>query len=553
MSRPPTRRARRRPHLVTGRAVGLDIGTHAVRAVELAFGRDDATITRFGQVALPAGAVVDGEVVDGHAVATAIRRLWSECRFRTRRVIVGLANQRVIVRQAEVPALPEEDLRLALRYQAGDLVPFPIDDALLDCRVLEPVDVGEDEDPRVRILLVAAQRDMVLSMLGAVESAGLQPVLVDLAPFALLRTFDPDIASDGGAEALVCIGAGVTTVVVHEAGVPRFVRMLLVGGASTTEAIAAELQIGLDAAEELKRAGDARVDELVDRQLAALVDEVQGSLDYYVAQVDTAALRRVVVTGGGSLLAGLAERLQATVGAPVEVGHPLLAARVGRTGVPEARLIDAEPMLAVPIGLALAGRPSPGQGRPLSLLPDELAAARVERRRTALAGTGVVVLAGLLMAAWTTRAGDVDAQRAKARLANGRAAAIVARSGRQTTVPLATQVGQRRTLVKGALTDDVAWDAVLQRIAGVMPNDSWLVSFSATKGKSGTAVTFSGFGADQSAAARWLIAMQDVDVLSGLWLPQSTKSGNGVQFTSTATLTPAALTNRLGIYTGSQQ
>ena len=176
----------------------------------------------------------------------------------------------------------------------------------------------EGEDPRARILLVAAQRDMVMSLLTAVESAGLTPVMVDLAPFALMRAVAAEGASgehiggedaveddgEGHAEALVCIGAGVTTVVVHEAGVPRFVRMLLVGGGSITEAIASELRIGLDAAEELKRSGDARVDGLIDRQITALVDEVQGSLDYYVAQVESAALRRVVLTGGSSLLAG---------------------------------------------------------------------------------------------------------------------------------------------------------------------------------------------------------------------------------------------------------
>jgi type IV pilus assembly protein PilM len=549
MSRPPYRRSPRRPKLVTGRAVGLDVGTHAVRAVEVAFGRDDATITRFGQVALPLGAVVDGEVVDQHAVASAIRRLWAQCRFRTRNVVVGLANQRVIVRQAEVPALPEEDLRLALRYQAGDLVPFPIDDALLDCRVLEPVEVGPDEDQRVRILLVAAQREMVMSVLDAVVSAGLTPVLVDLAPFALLRAFAHDVTTDGDAEALVCIGAGVTTVVVHESGVPRFVRMLLVGGASVTDAIATELQVGVDAAEELKRSADSRADALVDQQVAALVTEVQGSLDYYVAQADSAPLRRVLVTGGGSRLAGLAERLQAAVGAPVEIGHPLMAARVGRTGVPESKLIDAEPMLAVPIGLALAGRP--GQGRPLSLLPGELTVARTERRRTAFAGAGVAVMAGLLATGWTVRQGDVNAEQAKARLASGRTKAILARSGRQTAVPVTAQVGQRRALVRTALTDDVSWDVVLQRIAGVMPDDAWLTSMSAAKGKNGIAVTFSGKGADQSSTARWLMAMQGVDLLSGLWLPQSTRSGNDVQFTSTAMLTPAARVDRASYYEGS--
>src|SRR4051812_38297897 len=99
------------------RAVGLDIGTHAVRAAELVLGRDEPVLERFGQVALPPGAVRDGEVVDAPAVAAALRRLWTEAGFRDRKVIVGVGNQRVFVREADVPAMADEDLRSALRFE----------------------------------------------------------------------------------------------------------------------------------------------------------------------------------------------------------------------------------------------------------------------------------------------------------------------------------------------------------------------------------------------------------------------------------------------------
>src|SRR5436309_13537228 len=111
------------------RAVGLDIGTSAVRAVELVLGREQITLTRFGQVALAPGVVRGGEVVDPAAVSSAIRRLWREAGFRTRQVITGVGNQRVVARQADLPEMNEEDLRSALQFQAEALITIPIEEA----------------------------------------------------------------------------------------------------------------------------------------------------------------------------------------------------------------------------------------------------------------------------------------------------------------------------------------------------------------------------------------------------------------------------------------
>src|SRR4051794_30177380 len=119
------------------RAVGLDVGTSAVRAVELVLGREQVTLTRFGQVALSPGAVRAGEVLDAPAVASAIRRLWREAGFRAKTVIVGVGNQRAVIRQADLPEMSDEDLRSALQFQATDLIPIPIEDAILDFQVLE--------------------------------------------------------------------------------------------------------------------------------------------------------------------------------------------------------------------------------------------------------------------------------------------------------------------------------------------------------------------------------------------------------------------------------
>jgi type IV pilus assembly protein PilM len=218
----------------------------------------------------------------------------------------------------------------------------------------------------LRVLLVAAARDMVSSTLDAVQRAGLQPSMVDLTSFAVLRS---QVSSVGTAhvaveaQALVDIGASVTNVVVHQGGVPRFVRILLMGGADITDAVAERLGVPADEAELLKQSRGLSavaaqvnadpVNRAIESTGGALVEEVRGSLDYYLAQPGAARIGSVVLSGGGSRLTGLLERLAAATRLPVDHASPLSVLRVGRTGLTSAQLAIVEPVVTVPVGLAL--------------------------------------------------------------------------------------------------------------------------------------------------------------------------------------------------------
>ena len=112
------------------RVIGLDVGTHAVRVAEVEL-EDPPRVTAFGQVALPYDAVRDGEIVDAGAVTKAVERLWNELGLGKGEVRLGIASPRVIVRTVDMPAMSEADLEGALRFQAGDLIPIPLDEAAL--------------------------------------------------------------------------------------------------------------------------------------------------------------------------------------------------------------------------------------------------------------------------------------------------------------------------------------------------------------------------------------------------------------------------------------
>lgn len=339
-------------------AIGLDIGSSAVRAVQLSGGRGGHTLDRLGQVMLPPGAVRDGEVVDPDAVVEALRILMSRYKFKGRKVALGVANQQVVVRQVDLPSLPPDQLRESLPFQVQDYIPIPVDQAQLDFELLEEF-TNPDGTQMSRLLLVAAAREMVDGLLDVLRKAKLEPVLLDLDAFALLRALDGGAVpgeGTGGGEMIVNVGSTVTNIVVHSGGTPRFVRILLMGGNSVTESLQNAFGMNWEQAEATKatpQTPGSPEAQMVAERAQRFIEEVRGSLDYYRAQGDSIQVERVVLSGGGALLPGLAERLSDAVRLPVDRGHPMQSLQIGKVGLGPEQLAEAEPFLAVAVGLAM--------------------------------------------------------------------------------------------------------------------------------------------------------------------------------------------------------
>lgn len=343
--------------------IGLDLGSTHVRAAEVCYprsrtaGRRIPTLTRYAHVPLPLGAVRDGEVADAATVTAAVRELWAKGKFSSRDVNIGVGNQRVVVRELELPWMPLAHIRASLPFQVQDLIPMPVEEALLDY-----YPTGERDGASGRMvqgMLVAATRDTVRANLMAVESAGLRPRMVDLNPFALLRA----LACDAYAEqtvALVDIGARITQVVVVAHGVPRFVRMLPSGGQNVTDAVAAALNIAASEAEDVKRVAGigypltadlAPAGEAISTVVRPLMEAVRNTFVYYASNNPGAGIETAVLTGGGAQLPGLDRYLASTSRLAVVPGDPLAALKVAAS----AELADVDrisPLLATPIGLA---------------------------------------------------------------------------------------------------------------------------------------------------------------------------------------------------------
>jgi type IV pilus assembly protein PilM len=370
--------------------IGLDIGSTAVRAVELMAG-DPPTIVRAAQVPLGAGAVENGEVKEPELVTAALRELWERGGFKSRQANMGVGNQRVVVREIALPYLPEKELRASLGFQVQEFIPMSVDEAVLD---YDPIAEFEQDDRRmIRMLLFAAQRQMVDSVVAAATGAKIEPVGLDLVPFALVRSIGTtgvgmDLEVEGD-EAVIDVGAHITNIVVHAGGTVRFVRILPSGGRDVTLAIARGIGVDDEVAERLKRGEDVEIEEAVEdvgdvgegptegtdegqtagavrpdvgrvREIAmqragTFVDEIRSSLEFYTAQAQGARIARVLVTGGGSKLEGFLELLRQRIPVQVDVGRVFQHVR-SQLSLSDEALAEAEPVLAVAVGLAIPGR-----------------------------------------------------------------------------------------------------------------------------------------------------------------------------------------------------
>jgi type IV pilus assembly protein PilM len=363
-------------------SVGLDIGTKAVRIAEVRYGGGRPTLTRFGRALLPAGAVEHGEVQQPELVASTVAGLWKQLGLKGRTVHVGVANRRCVVRVIELPAMSREDLEDAIRYQAQEHIPIPLADAVLDFEILEEIE-GPEGQKLQRVLVVAAERATIDPLLRALSAARLDAQTLELNAYPLVRCFAANGNGNGngngsqsGAHAIVDVGAGVTNVVVHHEGKIRFTRILPnFGGDEFTAAIVTALDVSEEEAEKLKRKASAILRKrakvvspewrpassqeesaanVIEPLLDRFVTEVRGSIDFFLAQHDAPQLDEIVLTGGGSLLGGLPERLSAALGVSVEQGHAFAHVPVGEAEVSEKQLSIAEPFLSVAVGLALA-------------------------------------------------------------------------------------------------------------------------------------------------------------------------------------------------------
>ncbi|MET0715247.1 MAG: type IV pilus assembly protein PilM [Mycetocola sp.] len=347
---------------MTAHIVGLDIGETAVRGVEVRVTpKSGASILRYHEVPLSEGAVRSGEVLEVNTVAAALKRLWLDGKFKTKDVVIGMGNQKVLARDLTVPRMPLASIRESLPFHVQDLIQVPVADALLDFYPIAEVE-GEN-GPAVSGLLIAAVKEAVMINLRAVREAGLSPVGVDLIGFALQRVLGK---STGETTALIDVGASTTNVVLAIDGVPRFIRIIPAGGEDITRALMSRLEIDRQQAEGLKRSiGLAPAAAHPEHRIAVgviedtageLLSSLRNTLKYFANTRQDGTAHRIALTGGAAQLPGFAQALGSITRVPITLIQPFGPQPDPTSRKQAAPAPDDEPRrsrMAVALGLGL--------------------------------------------------------------------------------------------------------------------------------------------------------------------------------------------------------
>jgi len=342
--------------------VGLTIEPGRIAAASVSV-NGSIRIEDGGWAELEPGVVRDGEVAEPEPLAQALRELWAQHPGLDKKLRIGVANSRIVVRTLLLPVITDpKQLAAAVNFQATDAIPMPIADAVLDYHAVGTVETPEG--PRQRIILVAARRDMINDVLTAVRAAGLKPSAIDLSAFGMIRALERQRRDGDSPELFVAVG-GLTNLAIADHGVCAFTRVAGGGLESLAADLAARREltsaqarswiylVGLEAdlgdiAGDAATAADAR--EILTSGVRRIATEIRASLDFQQGRAeDSSAVQRVVLTGPAVAIAGFAPALEAELGLAVE-------ARVV-TGTDDLNLdlLDAG-CLSVAAGLAIEDR-----------------------------------------------------------------------------------------------------------------------------------------------------------------------------------------------------
>ncbi len=339
--------------------IGLDIGSSAVKAIELQPNGSRYRVSAISVEPVPPDSIVDGAIIDSAAVTAALRRVFASKRFSGRQVAASLSGSSVIVKKISVPQMTEQELSESIYWEAEQYIPFDIQDVHLDYEISndsgDPAPTGQT----MNVLLVAAKKDKIADYTNVIAQAGCAAVVVDVDAFALQNAYEVNYGlAPGRVVVLLNAGASAINVNIVSGRQSVFTRDVSMGGNAFTEAVQKELNLPFETAEQLKK-GQHPDEGLYDDAkavLRAMTDnallEVEKTFDFFKATAANDQIDRIVVSGGASRVDGFDQALHERFGTTVERFNPFR--EVGFDG---ARLgVSAEdmaPMAAVALGLAL--------------------------------------------------------------------------------------------------------------------------------------------------------------------------------------------------------
>src|SRR5579872_4361550 len=340
----------------TKNLVGLDIGSSAVKAVELRKKGNTYELVNMGIEPLGQDTVVDGAIMDALSVSSAIEKIFNDNRIKTKNVATSVSGHSVIVKRVTVAAESEEELYNAIPYEAQQHIPFDMTDVNMSYQSLGPSPSGQGTD----VMLVAVKREKILNHTNVLSQAGKIPTVVDYDGFSVYNAFEVsyEIPPDQMG-ALLNIGASIMNIVIGRGGNPLFTRDVSVGGNQYTDTLQKELDLSYEDAEKLKQGFDVAnvTQEQKIPHLRSVTEilmlEIQKTFDFFRQTTSTENIQHIYVSGGTAKIDGLVDQLKAEFNIPVEIINPFMRVLVDAKKFDVGYVEEFAPRMSVAVGLAL--------------------------------------------------------------------------------------------------------------------------------------------------------------------------------------------------------
>lgn len=335
--------------------VGLDIGSHSIKAVELEPQPGKSwRLTRWGISPPLAEAIVDGEIMDRQLVTDAISNLFESRGIKCRSVVAAVSGRAVIVKKITMNRLSPDDAQQAVYWEAEQHVPYDINDVLLDFEILGP---APNDPKQMQVLLVAAKKDMVMSFGDLIREAGLTPVVVDVDSFAAQNALEAnyDFAPEE-VVAILNVGGEITNINVIQAGVPYFTKDLQVGGNTFIEAAQRKFKLSqAEAAAAVRGESGSNLElaPVIEQAFEGLATALERAQAFLRTSGEAGAISRIMLCGGSAMTPGVPEFMQRRFGVTTEIANPLARVAYDPALFAGQDVMKVAPLLTVGIGLAL--------------------------------------------------------------------------------------------------------------------------------------------------------------------------------------------------------
>ena len=340
--------------LSRNKVVGLDIGSNAIKLLELKGNKKGYQLKNVGEAILPRHSIVNKVISKPDEIAETLSTLIDDLRIKTKNVAISMSGHSVIIKKVSLPSMSDSELKESIPWELEQYIPQSIQDVNYDYQVIP----GETPEGNIDVLIVAAKKDVTSSYISIVKEVGLNPVVVDVDVFALENMYEINYKESEGLLALVNIGASVTNINILKDGLSIFTRDITVGGNQFTDWIIKELDIEYEEAESMKLSqlsGESNPQlERISHDFTDLVcGEIKRTLDFFSSTLWKGKIEAIMIGGGSSKVPGLKEVLSDMTESSVERMNPFRTINYDTGDFDPEYLEDLAPKMNVVMGLAL--------------------------------------------------------------------------------------------------------------------------------------------------------------------------------------------------------